>query len=339
MSLKRLKTSSFLLSVLVVALLACAIPKDQGSFSVRAPNSPSGPDFLSSSELMASGLVTEALGLGAKGRLFDAEARLRRAHALTPDNQAVAFNLAIVLGQQGYAEEALEIFQRLRAEQGDLPRLMVALADVYTAQGDFTKAREVLKVAFNAYQKENNLAQAALIARSISNLAFADGYEQEALCYSYEGLSLSAVSKQLGQHGSLMVGLNLYHDAESFLTEQIARERNLGADAKVHLARSLSHGALGNLEESLKESEIALDLTSDEPETTSEINALWWLLKKQVPETEVDPKVLESNQKKIESLYPEVIALKEKPTYSMLRWPLMFRDLLNKVEEKPKEWW
>jgi hypothetical protein len=49
--------------------------------------------------------------------------------------------------------------------------------------------------------------------------------------------------------------------------------------------------------------------------------------------------VLESNQKKIESLYPEVIALKEKPTYSMLRWPLMFRDLLNKVEEKPKEWW
>jgi len=31
-----------------------------------------------------------------------------------PDNQAVAFNLAVVLGQQGYSEEALELLRDLR---------------------------------------------------------------------------------------------------------------------------------------------------------------------------------------------------------------------------------
>lgn len=326
--------------VLACACMACAIPKDQASFSVRAPGASGEEEFLSSRELMVAGLVSESIGLGAKGRLFDAESRLRKAHLVAPDNQAVAFNLAVVLGQQGYSEESLEMLQKLRASQGDLPRLMIASADVHAMRGDFEKARDDLKVAFDAYQQAKNYPQASIMARSIANLAFASGNEQEALCYSYEALSLAPSPAQLGFHASTMLALNLYEAVTRFISEQIALDPARGGGSQVHFANALALGARGKREESLKEVEVALDLVGDGSDISSEVNAVWWLLKQDAPPQDLDPKVVESEKQMREAFFTEVMRLKQRPPYSLVRWPPYFRELLDKVKEPAATtWW
>lgn len=317
---------------MLASLLACAIPKDQSSFSVRAPGGSPNEVFLSSSELMVAGLVSESLTLGAKGKLFEAESRLRRAYALAPGNPAIAFNLAVVLGQQGYAEEALALLGELRSKQGDIPRLMTATADVYSSKGDFSRAREALKVAFNAYQTARNFPQAALIARSISNLAFADGNEQEGLCYSYEALGLAPNAQQLGAHASIMVGMNLYKATESFVSEQITQDISRGVSSQVHSAVSLAKGAQGDLPGALKEIEVALDLVADNPDLSTETRVLWWLLKREVPTEKTDQRAIDADVDLLRNIDPEVQGLQEHPTYQMVRWPPIFRELLDKAK-------
>jgi tetratricopeptide (TPR) repeat protein len=202
---------------------------------------------------------------------------------------------------------------------------MIASADVYAMQGDFEKARDNLKVAFDAYQKANNYAQAAVMARSISNLAFASGHEQEALCYSYEALSLAPAPAQLGFHASIMVALNLYQAASGFITEQIALDPARGAGS----------------EESIKEAEVALDLLGDNPDIVPEVNALWWLVKKDAPPAQdLDPKVVEAEAQMKETFFSDVLRLQQRPTYSLVRWPAYFRDKLDAVKEAPqRRWW
>jgi tetratricopeptide (TPR) repeat protein len=341
MEYKARPVPSLVFSVIACLCAACAVPKDQAAFSIRSRGDGDGREFFSSRELMVAGLVSESLELGSKGRVFDAESRLRRAHMAAPDNQAVTFNLAVVLGQQGYSEEALDLLRDLRAKQGDLPRFMIASADVYAMQGDFEKARDNLKVAFDAYQKANNYAQAAVMARSISNLAFASGHEQEALCYSYEALSLAPAPAQLGFHASIMVALNLYQAASGFITEQIALDPARGAGSQVHFAHSLALGAMGKREESIKEAEVALDLLGDNPDIVPEVNALWWLVKKDAPPAQdLDPKVVEAEAQMKETFFSDVLRLQQRPTYSLVRWPAYFRDKLDAVKEAPqRRWW
>jgi tetratricopeptide (TPR) repeat protein len=330
----------FIFLVLSCLCVACAIPKDQTPFSIRSAGAGNGEEFFSARELMVAGLVSESLELGSKGRLFDAESRLRRAHQAAPDNNAVTFNLAVVLGQQGYSQEALELLQDLRSKQGDLPRFMIASADVHALQGDFQRARDDLKVAFDAYQKANNYAQAAVMARSISNLAFASGHEQEGLCYSYEALSLAPSAAQLGFHASIMVGLNLYQPASGFIAEQIALDPARGGGSQVHFAHSLALGAMGKRDESVKEVEVALDLLGDNPDIVPEVNALWWLLKQDTPSQDQDPKVVEAEAQMKETFFSDVLRLQQRPTYSLVRWPAYFRDKLAAVQEAPQQrWW
>jgi tetratricopeptide (TPR) repeat protein len=266
---------------------------------------------------MVAGLVSESLELGSKGRLFDAESRLRKAHLAAPDNNAITFNLAVVLGQQGYSDEALQLLKDLRSKQGDLPRFMIASADVHAMHGDFEKARDDLKVAFDAYQKANNYAQAAVMARSISNLAFAGGHEQEALCYSYEALSLAPSAVQLGFHASMMVALNLYQPTSGFISEQIALDPARGAGSQVHFAHSLAL-----------------------PDLVPEVNALWWLLKQNAPAKDIDPKVIEAEAQMKETFASDVLRLQQRPTYSLVRWPAYFRDMLESARVTPTQrWW
>jgi Flp pilus assembly protein TadD len=316
-------------SLLVWCVLGCAVPRDNADFSVSAQGA--GSEFLSSTELRTSGLVSEAISIAVRGRLFDAESRLRKALLLSPNNPSIEYNLAVVLGQQGYAEESVSMLEELREEQGDHPRYAMALADVYAGQGDRVKAREELKRAFGAFEGAQNWPKAALVARSISNLAFADGAEQEALCYSYEAFSLEPTAVQLGHHVSMLVALNQHSTADSYVGEQLALNPSLGASPRVHLFRALARGALGNLAGAVNEAETAQDLVAQDPELGAEVNVVWWLLKKQLP---LSPEEVEDSklQESLEAVAPEVSRLKEKPTYGMVRWP---RQVLSLLEATP----
>lgn len=310
----------------VCFLVGCAVPRDNANFSVSSADA--SQEFLSSAELLTSGLVSESISIASKGRLFDAESRLRKALLLSPTNPSIQYNLAVVLGQQGYGDEATTILEELRRTQGDHPRYAMALADVYAGAGDLAKAREQLKVAFGAFVQAQNWLKAALVARSISNLAFADGAEQEALCYSYEALLLEPSAAQLGFHTSILVGLNQFATADTYVGDQLALNPALGASPRVHLFRALARAALGNVRGAVSEIETAQDLVAQDPELGAEVNVVWWLLKRQVPQTSEDLED-EKLQQSLEAVVPEVARLKEKPTYGMVRWPRYALTLLN----------
>lgn len=318
--------------VLLVVAIGCAVPRDQASFEVRGSADTSSTPFFSSEQLRAAGLVSESIAMGSKGRLFEAESRLRKAQALNPGNASTEFNLAMVLGQQGNYDEAREILRRQREQQGNRPHLMVALADLARAEGDLEKAKGYLKDAFATYSKAQNVMQASLIARSISNLAFAGGHEQEALCYSYEALSLYPSAGDLGQHGSIMVGLNLFEAVDLFISDEIKKNAALGSGPLVHHALALARGALGKLPEALEEVQVAQSLLVLDPELGPEVNSLWWLLQREVPPkedlTDKDNEALEAS---LEAFHPDVLRLQERPTYPVLRWPAYYRELLEKT--------
>lgn len=311
------------------ALTGCAVQRSSAQFKVSAPEE-GGATFLTSRELLVSGLVTESLGIAGRGRLFDAEVRLRRALYLAPNDPNITYNLAVVLGQQGHTDEALGFLNDLRSKYGDHPRYSLALADVYAALHKGQLVREYLKLAFEAFYKGENAPQAALVARSISNLAFAEGLEGEALCYSYEAYVLAPSALQLGYHLGLLLGLNSYRAVESLADELIAGQPALGAAPRVHLARALARGALGDLSGALKSVEVAQDLISLDPELGSEVNVVWWLLKRELPRSveDMEDSKLEDM---LSGIYPEVLRLKEKPVYGMLKWPRVFSEMLARV--------
>ena len=318
------------LGIVLLWLGGCAIARSNADFSV-SPAGQVGQEFRSSTDLLVSGLVSESVGAASRGRLFDAEARLRKALVLSPSNPTITFNLAVVLGQQRHADEAFGLLNELRLTQGDHPRYSLAMADVYVGQGDLGKARDQLKLAFEAFSQVQNWPQAAVVARSIANLAFADGAEQEALCYSHEAFFLDQSAAQLGYHASMLVAQNQFSSADTAIGEQLDLNPSLGAVPRVHLARALARSALGNAEGALREIEVAQDLAALDPELGAEVNVVWWLLQRQVPQT---PEMLEDAklQKSIEGTFPEVLRLQEKPTYSMVTWPRSVHALLSAVQ-------
>lgn len=312
--------------ITIVACLGCAVPRDHHTFSVYAPGSEQNP-FLSTDDLLTAGLVSESMVYGAKGRLFEAESRLRKARYLDPNNEKVQFNLAVVLGQGGNSEEALEMLSKLRGSSGDQPYLIVATADIHNGQGDRERARTELKKAFSMYRGAANDGQAAIIARSISNLAFAQGLEQEALCYSWEALTLAPSPQQLGAHTGLLVALNMFSEAESLAKQRIQQSPPLGASVQVHYALSLAHIGRGDVAGALREVEVAQDLLAENPEIGAEVNSLWYLLKTLSP----DPEDTEATLQKFEQSHIDAARLREKPTYALVRWPAAARELLSKV--------
>ena len=311
-----------------VVAMGCAIPRDHHTFSVHGVGSEANP-FLSSDELLAAGLVSESMRYGGKGRLFEAESRLRKAQYLDPQNDRIAFNLAVVLGQGGSAEEAIEILEKLRGELGSQPYLLVAMADIYNTQADRGRARALLKEAFSIYRRALNDGQASIVARSISNLSFAEGLEQEALCYSWEALALAPSPAQLGAHTGIQVALNKFSEAETYARQRIQLSPSLGSSVQVHYALSLAGIGQGNIPGALREIEVAQDLLAENPELGSEVNAVWYLLKTASP----DPQDTEATLRRLEQCRGDALRLREKPTYSLVRWPSALRALLAQVSE------
>lgn len=311
-----------------VCVVGCAVPRDQQTFSVRADDKENGDVFFTSEALRSAGLTSESISYGTKGRLFDAECRLRRALVLEPNNAQISFNLAVVLSQSGNYEEALSILEALRTTQGARPNILLALADCKNLQGQRVQAREILKELFGIYKAAGNDPQAASVARSIANLAFGDGLESEALCYSFEALSLAPSSQQLGAHAALLVAMNLFQAADDTLSARIAQTPSLGAAVSVHHAWALAKFGLGDTAGALKQIEIAQDFSSENPELSGEVNIVWWLIKKQLPPA-ADDSV--SITEKLDALYPDVVRLRDKPTYSLIRWPVAMRALLDAV--------
>jgi Flp pilus assembly protein TadD len=268
-------------------------------------------------------LVSEALSYTKTGRLYDAESKLRQASYLEPSNDRIAFNLGVVVNQSGQSEEALTIFQKLLSKEPQNPEYLQGMADALVSQGRYTEARERLKQSFSLFKGANNFPRAALLARSISNIAFGVGEEQEALCYSYEAVTLAPNATQVGMHARVLVALNLFEQAESF----VKRRKSAADQALAFHALGMSRFARGDVSGALEAEEVALDRITESPELSSEVTAAWWLMKSKVP----DPQATEESDERMREMKADVIDFRDRNPYELVMWPSPLRRELNAV--------
>lgn len=321
------------LALLLLLMSACAVPRTQTDFSLSRQGG-SGDDFqfVSSTDLRVSGLVSEGLGFAAIGRLYNAEARLRQALYLEPNNDRIAFNLAVVLNQAGQSQEALEILRRLVAKEPRNPTYLQALADALAIVGEHEEARAKLKEVFVMFKEANNLPRAALIARSISNLAFGFGNEQEALCYSYEAFTLTPLAPQVSAHIRLLVALNLFDEAKSFAQSQGA----LALEPAALHALAMAKYATGDFRGAVESEESALGRVAQAPGLGMEMNAAWVIMKQQVPDTADTKSETESDERRLE-LQEGVVQFADRAPYEIVMWPTALRRELVKSAAQWKQ--
>ena len=319
------------LILLLLLASACAVPHTHNDFSLTRQGLGDGQSqFVSSTDLRVAGLVSEGLSFASIGRLFNAEGRLRQALYLEPNNDRIAFNLAIVLNQSLQSQEALEILHRLVTKEPRNPSYLQALADALEAAGEHEAAKVKLKEAFAIFKDANNLPRASMIARSISNIAFGFGNEQEALCYSYEALALSPTAPQVSAHLRLLVALNLFEEAKSFAGAQ----GSLASEPLALHTLALAKYATGDFKGALESEESALGRVAQAPTLGQEMNVAWVIIKQQVP----DPAEAsdESKEKIIES-QEAAVEFAERVPYELVMWPTALRRELVKMSAQWKE--
>ena len=319
--------------ILVVALVlatSCAMQRNNTEFSLsQRGGSVTEGEFASSKDLRGSGLVSEGLGFANVGRLYNAEGRLRQAMYLEPSNDRIAFNLAVILNQAGQSQEARVIMARLLAKEARNPTYLQAMADVSVSEGDHEGAKTTLKEAFSLFKSAGNLPRAALIARSISNIAFGIGNEQEALCYSYEAFALAPTPSQVSAHARLLVALNLFDEAQAFVNAQ----RYLATEPMAHHAFAMATFAKGEYNAALEAEDAALGRIAVAPEMSQELNTAWWLMKQHVPD-EKEPSD-EAKERMIE-LKESAVQYAERQPYELVMWPAALRrELMKAAAESP----
>ncbi len=308
-----------------VFLAACAPAVSHKEFSIpgAAPDSP----FISSQELLTSGLLSEGLSLSTKSRLIDASFRVQQALYLDPTNTRLQLTLALMLRQTGELEESARMFSRLYATQPRNPDVLVGYADVLVATGNHEEARRLLKEAFRLFIGADNLPQAARLARSISNVAFGAGDEQEALCYSYEALMLSPVPEQVAAHGKLLVGLNLSPRALQSIDEVAVLNPAAIRSARVQHVRALAFYATGDFARAVDAADLAIQYLSKDPDVTSEVLAARWLAISKLDRSQDS----EVEIQRYEEQREEVVDYAARAGFELVFWPPEMQAALAEV--------
>lgn len=286
------------------------------------------PRTLEVEELLLSGLMVESVTWAGRGRLFDAEIQLRKAKWLAPDNAAVRFNLAVVLGQQGKLSEAESLIQALMEELGRRPDYLLVLADINRQAGQLDRARRLLKEAYGKYDDASNRREAAVLARSIANLAFVGGEEQEALCYSYEALRQRADSDQIGYHALLLLSLNRTSESHAFILEQVTTKRVVKESGFVQFVLALANLGIGDLGASSQAIKLSRQLSTARITYGDELEALQLIVSENRGDTSIVEEEAVRRQVRRQS---EVEKFLEQSTYALLHWPISAQELLRKA--------
>ena len=313
------------MAAVLLVMTSCAIPRDNTNFSLSRQGLAGDQEvFASSKDLRVAGLVSEGLTFANNGRLFNAEGRLRQAYYLEPTNDRIAFNLAVIANLSGESDEALSMIEALLAKDPRNPHYLHALAEVRESQGQHEIAKVKLKEAFSIFKSAKNAPRAALMARSIANIAFGTGHEQEALCYSFEALFLSPTPQQVAAHARLLVALNLFDQAIEF----IQAHKPLAGEALTFHALGMAYFAKGDVKAALEAENNAVGRLAQAPELSQEINTAWWLMKSNVP---ADASMTEATNEKSEELKEGAIQYAERQPYELVTWPADLRRELVKA--------
>jgi Flp pilus assembly protein TadD len=319
-------TAALLKSAVCASLIGCAIPRSQSAFKIEgeAGQRP----FATSEELRTAGLASEAMLLAKSSRYSDSVNRFRQALYLEPANAKLKLDLAFSLQQAGQRDEAEQLFRELYQAQPRNPAILVGYAEVLISLRRGEEGKGLLKDAFRLFIGGTNDAQAARIARSISNVVFGLGDEAEALCYSYEAWMLDPTPDQLAAHARLLTGLNLFQQADTAVVAAVKQAQRMKRSAAVQHARALALFGSQQYQQAVEAEDLALQYLSKDPQLGAEVAAVRWLALSKIDRTaDTEVEIKRFNQQR-----QEVQDFAERAGYEVIFWPLSLVEALYEVK-------
>ncbi len=226
--------------ILLLLFQGCALPRDVGSEQ----------NFIERGDLRATNLGREGLNYYSRGRFQDAELRLRQALYLDPSADNLKLNLAATLQGVGLYAEAHQIFTELKAKYPDDPRIFSAEASLYATERKYPEARRSYEQALTMYLASPTKGiEAAAMARSLANLMFRGGFEEDALCYSEQAVMLKLLADEVAKHGRLLIAMNEYDRAAAYVNAYM-NDNDLRADPALNATLAVAAFGQGDLEQS-----------------------------------------------------------------------------------------
>jgi len=249
-------------ALLITFACSCALPPEVGK-----------TNFVSRQEVMVASLTEDALAQFRSGQFAQARLTFLRAQALAPSSRPIKRNLAITLTRLGEADQAVEMYQELLAEEETSSELQFEYAQALVAARELDAALVVLKAALQeAFEKKDEKLVLAN-ARVLSDLSFRLGLEDEAICYSDVILSFRKDQAEVLRHTKLLLGVGRFGEAASLIESMYARAVIKNEPA---IAHQLALAKLGQQKYSEFEAleKMALDALDDESLLSQEIQMI-----------------------------------------------------------------
>lgn len=253
--------------MLLSCMCACAAPKPP----VATQN------FVSERELLAVSLARQGMAAFSDNKFVDAELFLRQALYLRPQAPSVQANLAIVLragGNFSGAEDLLEDLIRRYPQQSEYQE---ALARLRYEQSDLENARVLFARLLLVSEQSNDVASLARYARTLSGIAFRQGDEESALCYSLQAVNAKPETEEFARHARLLLAQEKPQQAIAFLQAKTANPE-LPATPDFLYLLSLAYFAQGDFVKAREFDDRLAEFSSAGNSSIAEVKALRALL-------------------------------------------------------------
>lgn len=249
-------------ALLITLTCSCALPPEVGK-----------SNFVSRQEVMVASLTEDALAQFKSGQFSEARLTFLKAQVLAPTSLPIKRNLAITLTRLGEADQALELYRELLAEEERSPELQFEYAQALVAARELDTALVVLKAALQeAFEKKDEkliLANASVL----TDLSFRLGLEDEAICYSDVILAFRRDQAEILRHTKLLLGVGRFEEVASLIESTYARAVIKNEPA---IAHQLALAKLGQQKYSEFEAleKMALDALDEESLLSQEIQMI-----------------------------------------------------------------
>ncbi|RIL04556.1 MAG: hypothetical protein DCC75_12515 [Proteobacteria bacterium] len=273
-----LKFCQLSLAAVLVLICGCALPVDQ---SAR-------PSFVPKEELLLVQLMREGMAYFNQSRFIDAELRFRQVLWLRPELENAQVNLARTLEAVGLAMESVKQYDQLIEKFPEKIEYKLGRARALLVAGRRREALKAIEEVSIEYLSKNQDGLAANTARSLSNLYFKYGSEEQAFCFSSQAFAIRADRGEAQAHGRIMIALGSFDRAEEFLTA-FSTQNGLDKDPIFLAMRALSSYGLNERKLARSLAELALLSLGLDPDYNFQVKLIYYMEELKALEAEASP--------------------------------------------------
>jgi tetratricopeptide (TPR) repeat protein len=191
----------------IATSLGCAVSSN------TLPRTP----FVTPDALTVAALATEGVDHFRAGRYEQARAMLSQAYHIAPESKPLKRNLAVVSTRLGNYERAIELYRELLEEEAEAADLQLEYAQALVGMDEFDAALAALRSALDGAIQKQDDQLSLTAARSLSDLSFKVGLEEDALCYSDMVLAFRPDKAEVARHAKMLVAVGSYAEASKLI--------------------------------------------------------------------------------------------------------------------------